>query len=141
MTEACGRRLHPAPWLPKTICVPTALLRIGKQLAVAAKKPAPPSDDCYRLFVAALKERALAARTSATRTVNRDLILLCWNLGRAIVEQLAAQGRGDSVLKRLAADRRREFPGMSGFSTPNVWRMLQIYRVHTPTEFLSQAVG
>ena len=49
--------------------------------------PALPSDDRYRLFVAELKERVLAARTSAARAVNRDLVLLYWDLGRAIVEQ------------------------------------------------------
>ncbi len=103
-------------------------------------KPALPSDDRYRLFVAELKERVLAARTSAARAVNRDLVLLYWDLGRAIVEQQAAQGWGDSVVEQLAADLRREFPSMSGFSTPNVWRMRQLYQVHTSKEFLSQAV-
>lgn len=103
-------------------------------------KPALPSDDRYRLFVAELWERVLAARASAARAVNRDLVLLYWDLGRAIVEQQAAQGWGDSVVEQIAADLRREFPGMSGFSTPNVWRMRQLYQVHTSKEFLSQAV-
>ena len=46
-------------------------------------------------------------RTSAARAVNRDLVLLYWDLGRAIVEQQAAQGWGDSVVEQIAADLRR----------------------------------
>lgn len=103
-------------------------------------KPALPSDDRYRLFAAELKERVLTARTSAARAVNRDLVLLYWDLGRAIVEQQAAQGWGDSVVERLAADRRREFPGMSGVSADNLWRMRQFFSAYSEPKFLEQAV-
>jgi hypothetical protein len=36
----------------------------------------------YPAFLAALKERILLARTSAARAVNRDLVLLYWDIGR-----------------------------------------------------------
>jgi predicted nuclease of restriction endonuclease-like (RecB) superfamily len=104
-------------------------------------KPALPSDDRYRLFVAELKERVLAARTSAARAVNRDLVLLYWDLGRAIVEQQAAQGWGDSVVERLAADLRREFPGMSGFSARSLWNMRRQYMEYAAGAKLPQAVA
>ena len=55
-------------------------------------KPVQPLDDRYRLFVAELKERVLAARISSARAVNRELVLLYWDLGRAIVEKQAAHG-------------------------------------------------
>ena len=49
----------------------------------------------YPAFLAALKERILHARTSAARAVNRELVLLYWDIGRAIVEkqQIARMGR------------------------------------------------
>ena len=94
----------------------------------------------YAAFLASLKERILQARTSAARAVNRDLILLYWDIGRGIVEKQQTAGWGEAVVERLAADLRVEFPDMRGFSVANLWRMKQFYLAHTSPEFLSQAV-
>jgi predicted nuclease of restriction endonuclease-like (RecB) superfamily len=94
----------------------------------------------YPAFLAALKDRILRARTSAARAVNRDLVLLYWDIGRGIVEKQQTAGWGDAVVEQLAADLRAEFPDMRGFSSKNVWRMQQLYLDHTSGEFLSQAV-
>lgn len=48
----------------------------------------------YRTFVVELKERILSARISAGRAVNRELILLYWDIGRGIVERQKALGWG-----------------------------------------------
>lgn len=93
----------------------------------------------YPAFLAALKERILHARSSAARAVNRELILLYWDIGRGIVEKQQTAGWGDAVVERLAADLRAEFPDMRGFSVANLWRMKQVYLVHTSPEFLAQA--
>jgi predicted nuclease of restriction endonuclease-like (RecB) superfamily len=98
---------------------------------------APPD---YAAFFAGLKDRILRARTSAARAVNRDLILLYWDIGRGIVEKQQTAGWGQSVVERLSADLRTAFPDMRGFSIVNLWRMKQFYLSHTSSEFLSQAV-
>ena len=41
----------------------------------------------YRRLIEDLKARVLSARISAARAVNRDLILLYWDIGHAIVEK------------------------------------------------------
>lgn len=41
----------------------------------------------YQKFIAYLKTRVLSARISAARAVNRDVILLYWDIGRGIVEK------------------------------------------------------
>lgn len=94
----------------------------------------------YPKFLAVLKERILHARTSAARAVNRELILLYWDIGHGIVEKQQTAGWGDAVVERLAADLRAEFPDMNGFSVANLGRMKQLYLVHSSSEFLSQAV-
>ncbi len=94
----------------------------------------------YAAFLASLKERILQARTSAARAVNRDLILLYWDIGRGIVEKQQTAGWGEAVVESLAADLRAEFPDMRGFSVANLWRMKQFYLAHTSPDFLSQAV-
>ena len=94
----------------------------------------------YPAFVTALKERILHARTLAARAVNRELVLLYWDIGRSIVEKQQTAGWGDAVVEMLARDLRTAFPDMNGFSVVNLWRMKQLYLVHTSPEILSQAV-
>jgi len=93
----------------------------------------------YRQFIEDLKARVTAARISAARAVNRDLILLYWDIGRAIVEKQQTLGWGESVVEMVSADLQRTFPGMSGFSSRNVWYMRRFYEAYTDPEFLTKA--
>jgi predicted nuclease of restriction endonuclease-like (RecB) superfamily len=94
----------------------------------------------YRKFIEDLKARVVAARISAARAVNLDVILLYWDIGRGIVEKQQTLGWGDSIVEMVSADLRQAFPGTFGFSPQNVWRMLQFFRTYTNNLFLSQAV-
>lgn len=94
----------------------------------------------YRQFIEELKGRVLAARVSAARAVNRDLILLYWDIGCGIVEKQQTLGWGDSIVEMVSADLQKAFSGAFGFSPQNVWRMLQFFRTYTDNLFLSQAV-
>ena len=81
-----------------------------------------------------------AARIQAGWAVNRELVMLYWDIGRGIVEKQQTAGWGEAVVERLAADLRAEFPGMTSFSADNVWRMRQFYTEYSAPEFLEQAV-
>jgi predicted nuclease of restriction endonuclease-like (RecB) superfamily len=94
----------------------------------------------YPVFLAGLKARILQARTLAARSVNHELVLLYWDIGRGIVEKQRTAGWGDGVVERLAADLLPEFPDMRGFSSFNLWRMRQLYVEYSSPEFLAQAV-
>ena len=62
--------------------------------------------------------------------------------GRAIVQQQRAEGWGRSVVERLSADIFSEFPGFSGFSAGNIWRMRSFYLAWTEEAGnLQQPVG
>ena len=78
-------------------------------------------------FLTALKGRISSARLHATRALNRDLILLYWDIGRGIVEKQVALGWGESVIEQLAKDLQKAFPGMRGFLTANLWAMRRVY--------------
>ena len=99
-----------------------------------------PTSADYAAWLAEIKTRIQAARISAARAVNRDLILLYWDIGREIVENQYALDWGDAVVNQLASDLRKSFPPVRGFSKQNVWRMRQLYLTYTSAEFLSQAV-
>jgi predicted nuclease of restriction endonuclease-like (RecB) superfamily len=94
----------------------------------------------YRQFIEELKARVISARISAARAITHEAVLLYWDIGRGIVEKQKEHGWGDSVVEIVAADLQRAFPGAKGFSPQNVWRMKQIYLLHTQGDFLSQVV-
>jgi predicted nuclease of restriction endonuclease-like (RecB) superfamily len=102
--------------------------------------PAPIAAD-YTAFLTEVKGRILTARFQAGRAVNRELVMLYWDIGRGIVEKQQAAGWGDSVVERLAADLRAEFPDMRGFSDRNVWDMKRFYLACSEPEFLQQVVA
>jgi hypothetical protein len=92
----------------------------------------------YRKFIEELKARVTDARISAAGHVNRDLILLYWDIGRAIVEKQKTLGWGESVVETVAADLRRAFPGARGFSANNVWLMRQFVSETRSLSFLNR---
>ena len=95
----------------------------------------------YPAFLADVKRRILHARDSAIRAVNRELVLLYWDIGRGIVEKQKMAGWGDAVVERLAADLRAEFRDMRGFSARNVWDMRRFFDAYGTGDFLRQAVA
>jgi predicted nuclease of restriction endonuclease-like (RecB) superfamily len=103
-------------------------------------KPTPIAPD-YTGFLTEVKGRIQTARLQAGRAVNRELVMLYWDIGRGIVEKQQTAGWGDSVVERLAADLRAEFPDMRGFSGRNVWDMKRLYLAWSEPEFLQQAVA
>jgi len=94
----------------------------------------------YPAFVADLKSRITSARLTAARAVNSELVGLYWDIGAANREKQAAQGWGDAVVERLSNDLKRAFPGTTGFSAINLWRMRQFHETYTSPDFLSQLV-
>lgn len=94
----------------------------------------------YAAFLAEVKSRIHFARLNAGRAVNRELILLYWDIGGRIVEKQTIEGWGESVVERLAADLRAEFPNLRGFSAVNLWRMRRFVAEHTAPAFLAQVV-
>jgi predicted nuclease of restriction endonuclease-like (RecB) superfamily len=96
----------------------------------------------YASLLAEVKERVRAAQYQALRAVNKELIGLYWDIGRIICERQAGGASwGKSVVQRLAADLRAEFPGVQGFSAQNLWYMRQFHRAYQGHEKLQPLVG
>ena len=79
-----------------------------------------PPPQGYAEWLAELKSRIHTAQQRATRAVNRELVLLYWQIGRDILARQAEQGWGAKVIERLAQDLRVAFPDMKGFSPRNL---------------------
>jgi predicted nuclease of restriction endonuclease-like (RecB) superfamily len=92
----------------------------------------------YAEFLDEVKNRVRAARISAARAVNRDLILLYWDIGRGIVERQHSHGWGESVVEVLARDLQRDFPDMRGVSARNLWYLRRLFADYAEPKILQQ---
>ncbi len=81
----------------------------------------------YADFLKELKNRIQMAQSTALRAVNKELMMLYWDIGRQIVEQQSIDQWGDSVIEGLAIDLQKAFPGIKGFSARNLWNMRDLY--------------
>jgi predicted nuclease of restriction endonuclease-like (RecB) superfamily len=88
----------------------------------------------YGRFLEDIKSRIQAARVKATLAVNRELVLLYWDIGRSIVTRQKIEGWGTAIVDRLAEDIQKAFPGIVGFSHSNIWRMRSFYLAWTETK-------
>ncbi|QQG65691.1 PDDEXK nuclease domain-containing protein [Desulfobulbus oligotrophicus] len=102
------------------------------------KKNTPGPD--YAHLLAEVKERVRSAQYAALKAVNTELVGLYWDIGRMIVERQDAEGWGRAVVESLAADIQAEFPGVSGFSSSNLWRMKGFFETYQGVEKLALLV-
>lgn len=72
-------------------------------------------------------KRIRSAQYQALKAVNQQLIALYWDIGRLIVDRQQGASWGKSVVEQLARDLQTEFPGITGFSAANLWRMRLFY--------------
>jgi len=77
----------------------------------------------YGEWLAGLKARIYATQQRATLAVNRELLLLYWQIGRDILARQAEQGWGSRIVARLSHDLIAAFPDMKGFSRANLMYM------------------
>jgi predicted nuclease of restriction endonuclease-like (RecB) superfamily len=74
----------------------------------------------YLEFIISLKNRIRSAQVKAVVSVNRELVLLYWQIGDEILVRQEREGWGSKVIDRLSSDLTHEFPAMKGFSARNL---------------------
>jgi predicted nuclease of restriction endonuclease-like (RecB) superfamily len=95
----------------------------------------------YTTWLKELKQRIHTAQQRATLTVNRELVLLYWQIGQDILTRQHEQGWGAKVIERLAHDLRTAFPEMKGFSRANLMYMRAFAEAWPDEHIVQQAVG
>jgi len=100
-----------------------------------------PPPDGYTDWLADLKGRIHTAQQRATLAVNRELVLLYWQIGCDILERQAEQGWGAKVIERLAHDLRVAFPDMKGFSPRNLKYMRAFAEAWPDAEFVQEVLA
>ena len=95
----------------------------------------------YDHLLAELKHSIQSAQARAALAVNKELIGLYFEIGKAIVDRQNTEGWGKSIVERLSADLQAAFPEMIGFSARNVWDMRRLYERYMSRPDLRQLVA
>ena len=91
-------------------------------------------------FIADIKQKVREAQYEALKAVNVQLINLYWELGKAIAEK-QTMGWGKAIVPTLSKELQKEFPAIGGFSTTNLWYMVQFYNEYHTDPNLQPMVG
>lgn len=86
-----------------------------------------------------LKTEIKQARIRAHLSVNRELVLLYWRIGKEILNRKGELGWGSKVIEQLSQDLRYEFSEMKGLSARNLVYMQTFAAAYPDYEF-TQAV-
>jgi predicted nuclease of restriction endonuclease-like (RecB) superfamily len=95
----------------------------------------------YAEFLAHVKGRIQTAQLRASVAVNRELVLLYWQIGREILARQERENWGAKVIDRLAADLKSAFPQMKGFSPRNLKYMRAFAAAWTEEPIVQQLVA
>ncbi len=77
-------------------------------------------DKTYAAFITDLKKQIKSAQIKAHLAVNREMILLYFRIGLAILKKQEEEGWGSKITQRISNDLSAEFPDMTGLSSSNV---------------------
>ena len=91
-------------------------------------------------FISEIKTKVRNAQYEAMKAVNVALINLYWEIGKSIAEK-QSESWGKSIVPTLSKELQNEFPGVGGFSTTNLWLMVQFYAEYQSVENLQPLVG
>jgi predicted nuclease of restriction endonuclease-like (RecB) superfamily len=108
------------------------------EVALANDLPLPSG---YLEVLEDIKEWVRTARIRASLSVNRELIILYWEIGRLILERQEAEGWGAKVIDRLSIDLNREFPDMKGLSSRNLKYMRAFADAYPAQAFVQEVLA
>ncbi len=77
------------------------------------------------------------ARTRALQSVNKELVMLYWNIGNLISQKIKNAEWGDDTVGKLAEYIKQNAPEIKGFTRRGLYRMRQFYETYSGNEFVS----
>jgi len=81
-------------------------------MRIMPKSQSGPLPAVYDSFLQELKDRIRSAQIRAALSVNRELVVLYWTIGRDILSRQKNEGRGAKIIDRLSEDLAKAFPEM-----------------------------
>ncbi len=81
----------------------------------------------FESLIKDVKEKIYVRQYETLKHVNSQTIKLYWEIGEEIYNQQKDKSWGKSVVEILSQELQKEFPGVKGYSTQNLWRMRSFY--------------
>lgn len=95
----------------------------------------------YIELIKSLKKEIHQSRIRAHLSVNKELIMLYWRIGKNILDRQKAEGWGSKVIENVSQYLRTEFPEMKGLSARNLVYMQTFAKKFNDYEFTQQAAA
>ncbi len=92
----------------------------------------------YAQWLKNIKARYRQAQSKAALTVNAELLLFYWQLGKDIVAMHIEDQWGKGVMKQLSLDLRNAFPEQAGFSLTNLKYIKRWYAFYSQEDTIGQ---
>ena len=81
----------------------------------------------YSELIIRIKNNILSSRYHAATLVNKELLILYFNIGKIISDKTKTEKWGSKVLNKISDDLQKELPGLRGFSASNMKKMRVFY--------------
>ena len=93
----------------------------------------------YMLMFNDIKKDIQTSRVRAALSVNKELTMLYWRIGKSILEKQKELGWGSKVIEQLSQDLKHTFPDMKGFSIRNLKYMQAFCLAYMEFDFTQEA--
>ena len=95
----------------------------------------------YAAFIGELKARIAQERIKTVIAANASMIIMYWEIGNRILQQIQNEGWGTKVIDRMSYDLKESFPDMQGFSPRNLKYMRKFAEAWTDFEIVQRTVA
>src|SRR3989339_1392287 len=95
----------------------------------------------YSHFLLNIKKQIRLSQVKAALSVNKEMVLLYWDIGRKIAEKQKEEGWGVRIIDHLAKDLKQEFPQIKGFSIRSLKYMRAFALAYKDFVFVQQLVA
>ena len=89
------------------------------------------TDEVYHKWIMQVKEEFRQRKIRAASSVNREMLMFYWSLGKDIVERDMENKYGSGFFKNLSLDLKDEFPDVKGFSPTNLGYIKRFYLLYS----------
>ena len=98
-------------------------------------------DNEYLIFLNKLKNKIVISQQEAVIEVNKELLMLYWEIGSLILEKQNEQGWENEVINNLSNDLKIVFPDMQGLSEKNIRYMCKFAEEYKDRNFIQQVAA
>jgi predicted nuclease of restriction endonuclease-like (RecB) superfamily len=75
-------------------------------------------------------------RSRALQVINKESLLICWNVGQYVSEKLKTSDWGSKVVTQLSEYLRTKDPSLKGYSRRNIYNMVSFFETYSSQQFL-----